>query len=91
MAELLNLTVPEFASAGTSNYGVKRLVLSINPPAVDVFLEGGGYEKRIMITGAEATTLLITLNTANFSTTSLMKRILLYLVSSGRLGGTVTG
>ena len=91
MAELLNLTIPEFASAGTSSYGVKRLVLAMNPPAIDIFLEGAGYEKRIMITGVEAATLLTALNTSDFSTTSLRKRILLYLVSSGRLGGTVTG
>ena len=90
MAEQCNLTVPDRAVAGTSVYEVEKLYLG-RKPQIDVFLTGGGYNKRVTISGSEAGTLLGQINRMDFSTISLRRRILQYLVDTGRLVGTVTG
>lgn len=92
MAEQVNLTTPDFAVAGTSVYRIRKLCISVNPaPIIDIILFGDGFEKRIVIEGAEAGTLITQINTADFRTISFRRRLLQFLVDTGRLIGTVTG
>ena len=94
--EQLVLTTP--TTATTTQYAVRGLVLSRNPTAIDesfvrVTVEDNfGVKSAHEYSGAEAAALLTQLNTMNFSTVSLQKRLLQKLVADGKLPpGTVTG
>lgn len=100
MAEYLELTDPVVTPAvTTSKYRVIRLSLNWYPnPApvehshVDIGLQdehGAPFDHRY--TGQQAIDMMKWLNTANFSTTSMHKRILQTLSNQGILPGTVTG
>ncbi len=55
-------------------------------------LFGTGIESTFQYDGATATSLMVALNKANLSTSSLHKRVLQQLVADGKLTvGTVTG
>lgn len=90
--EQLTLTTPITPPACTT-YTVDRLVLHWSAQVIQVYLIGSdGGEVFAEYVGAAATPLLTVLNTANFSTLSLHKRILQRLQTDGKLpAGTITG
>ena len=88
-AEQLDLTTPITNPA----YRVIGLNLDWEGATIAVFLRcvSTGLPLTFVYTGETATNLMVTLNKANLSTTSLHKRILQYLVNDGKLTGTVSG
>lgn len=76
-----------------STYRVERLYLDWPGQLINISLlcVETGEVKIFTYTGEVARTLMIALNKANLSTSSLQKRILEKLVADGKLGGTVTG
>jgi hypothetical protein len=92
MAEALTLTTPIVPPSRTT-YSVNRLLLDLGAAVISVTLLGSD-DTRVEIewTGAPATALMIALNKANLSTSSLQKRVLQQAVTDNKLpGGTVTG
>jgi hypothetical protein len=91
--ETLTLATPEvIPQITTTDYRLIVLGLYLDEARIEIRLRGTNGERRdIRIEGAEATTLMLALNTANLSIKSLQRRVLEYLASSGRLLGTVTG
>jgi len=88
-AEQLDLTTPITNSA----YRVIGLNLDWEGATIAIFLRCVATSQPLtfIYTGATATNLMVTLNKANLSTNSLHKRILQYLVTDGKLTGTVSG
>lgn len=92
MAESLVLTTP-VAGPQITSYRVTRLNLRRLPSAfigIDV-IDNNGLESSFIYEGDVAKTLLNQLNTMNFTSTSLEKRVLLRLISDGYLVGSVSG
>lgn len=91
MAEQLTLTIPIVATRTTLS--LQTLVLDFPNAVIRAGLTGSdGNDVTVEWTGAAATTLMIALNKANLSTTSLQKRVLQQAVTDGKLtAGTVTG
>jgi len=91
MPEQLDLTAPIVATRTT--YSVTTLVLDFPLAVIRAGLVGSdGITVNVEWTGAAATTLMIALNKANLSTTSLQKRVLQQAVTDGKLpAGTVSG
>jgi hypothetical protein len=98
MAEYLELSTPSvIPEVVTSTYRVVTLALTWYPNAaaqssvaIGLQDEHGGPFTHIY-TGQPAVDLMKWLNTANFSTTSMHKRILQKLSNEGVLPGTVVG
>jgi len=92
MAEKLDLT-SAITAPSVTDYRVSRLLLDWDGARIAVGLKGPNGELRTEgYTGAAATNLMVTLNKANLSTTSLHKRVLNQLVADGKLpAGTVSG
>lgn len=92
MPEQLDLTAPIVPPSRTT-YAIRRITLDWNAQVIQVVLGGSdGVEVLAEYTGPTASTLMMTLNTANLSTISLNKRILNKLVLDGKLpSGTVSG
>lgn len=88
-AQQLDLATPITHSA----YRVIGLNLDWEGATVTVYLKCTSTGQQLTFTyrGTVATNLMITLNKANLSTNSLQKRILEYLVTDGKLTGTVSG
>ena len=92
------IVVPETVSA---KYHVIALTLDMEAPGMPGSGEQGlvairlrdnlGLVTSYSYTGTDATDLIKWMNTANFSTTSMHKRILQKLSTDGHLPGTVTG
>lgn len=101
MAELFSLTAAEVTPAiTTANYQIVLLVLNWEQSLIVIHLRGEhGELKEFRYGGSTGTdadrtkarNLIVALNKANLSTTSLQKRILNQLVTDGLLSGTVTG
>lgn len=91
MAEQLDLTVPIVATRTT--YVAQVLVLDFPNAVIKAGLLGSdGVTVTVEWTGAQATTLMVALNKANLSVTSLQKRVLQQAVTDGKLpAGTVSG
>lgn len=90
-AEQLNLTTP-ITAPSTTTY--KVIFLAMQWPQGQVTIEladENGKTTGYSYNGAEATSLMAALNTANLSVKSLQRRILEKLVSDGKLTGTVSG
>jgi len=92
MAEQLDLATP-IAAPSRTTYSVQRIVLDWPAAAIQVWVKGSDtVEVFAEWTGAPATALMIALNKANLSTSSLQKRVLQQLVTDGKLpAGTVSG
>ncbi len=92
MAEVLTLTVPIVPPTRVS-YTFLRLSLDLEFQQILAVVRGSdGVEIRGEWLGAEAVALMTALNTANLSTTSLVKRVLLKFIADGKLpAGTVSG
>lgn len=92
MAEQLDLTAAIVPPTRTS-YHLASLLLDWDAAYILARVIGSdGLEIRCEYTGATATALMTTLNTANLSVTSLYKRVLQKLVTDGKLpAGTVSG
>jgi hypothetical protein len=92
MAEQLDLTSPIVPPSRTT-YSVQALMLNFIAAVIQATLVGSdGQLIAVTWEGATATTLMIALNKANLSVTSLQKRVLQQAVSDGKLpAGTVTG
>lgn len=83
-----------------SSYKVRKLTLDYKGPGVEIGVTGvvaielednlGGFF-RYQYEGPDAVDMMKWMNTANFSTTSMNKRILQKLSQDGVLPGTVTG
>lgn len=93
MAEQIDLTVPEVVPSKTTNfYRVILVKLDVEKKEICIWLRGQNGEKRVFFYfGADAETFMKFINTANFSTNSLHKRILQRLSAEGKLVGTVSG
>src|SRR3990167_2117307 len=92
--EKLALTTPVSPPAPTTrDYTVRRLVLAWDEQQIQIMLRDNNNQiTHYLYTGAQATTLMVALNTANLATKSLQRRILEQLVADGKLTrGTVTG
>lgn len=103
MAEQLNLA--QATGPTTTLWRVRRLVLerglfsdagsiTLDPSrsSIEALLRGdNGTETSVRWTGQAADTLLIALNKANLSTTSLEKRVLNQAITDGKLSGTIAG
>lgn len=92
MAETLTLTAPIVPPTRTT-YAIKRLVLDVSAAVIQAYLGGSdGVEVLVEWSGAQATTLLTALNSANLSVKSLQRRVLEQAVTDGKLtAGTVSG
>jgi hypothetical protein len=92
MAEIFTLTTPITQPTRTT-YIVERLILDWSAQVIQVYLMGSdGIEVFNQWTGPQATALMTALNTANFTTNSLYKNILLQLIAAGKIpAGTVSG
>lgn len=89
--EQIDLTVP-ITAPSTSTYRVIRLILDWPNGEIDITLaDENGKTATFGYRNAEATALMLTLNTANLSVKSLHKRILEKLIADGKLAGTVSG
>ena len=94
MAEKLSLTSPiTLAAPTTSDYSVRSIYLGRDEQVIRVAVRDNNHVVTTHVyEGAEATTLMTALNTANLSIISLQKRILNRLAADGKLpAGTVTG
>lgn len=91
MAELLTLTTPIVATRATLT--LQTLTLDFPNAVIRAGLTGSdGVDVAVEWTGAAATTLMVALNKANLSVTSLQKRVLQQAVTDGKLtAGVVTG
>lgn len=89
MAEVLTLTAP----ISLTTYKVRRLMMDWTDARIEiVVLASNGDKLAFVYSGSQATTLMIALNKANLTTTSLQARILNQLVNDGKLtAGTITG
>jgi len=91
MAELLTLTTPVTTPTLTT-YAVRMISMDLDVPAILIRLKGTNGEVKVCsYNGATDTTLMIALNKANLSTTSLQKRVLQQLIADGELSGTISG
>jgi hypothetical protein len=92
MAEQLDLTAAIVPPSRTT-YSVQQLHLSWDTAVIQAVLKGSdGALVVVGWEGAAATTLMISLNKANLSTTSLQKRVLQQAVTDAKLpAGTVSG
>ncbi len=92
MAEQLDLSTPIVPPSRTA-YTLARVVLDFEAQVIQAIVRGSdGVEIRGEWTGATAVTLMTALNTANLSTTSLVKRVLQKMVIDGKLPtGSVSG
>ena len=92
MAEQINLTQPDQAVAGTSDYYIAGLILDRDAVRVEIRLNSsGGYHRTFTFTGDAAKTYMNTLNKRNASTVSNNEWTLKQLISKGYLSGTVIG
>lgn len=92
MAEQIDLTTPIVVSKTTDFFRVVKLGLDWRAAVIAIVLEGeNGELQSYRYEGSEATTLMIALNKANLSATSLQRRILNRLIADGRISGTVSG
>ncbi len=92
MSEQLDLTTPITPPMRTS-YAFSRLVLDLDSQVIQAVVKGtDGVEVRAEWTGSTAVSLMTILNSANLSTTSLVKRVLQKMVTDGKLpAGSVSG
>jgi hypothetical protein len=92
MAELLTLTAPIVPPTRTG-YTFVRLVLDLEAQFIRATVRGSdGVEVSGEWTGATAVALMTALNTANLTTSSLVKRVLLKMQQDGFLpAGAITG
>lgn len=75
-----------------THYTISRLTLDWEHACIDITLrDNTGETQTHTYSGAEATNLMRTLNTANLTTNSLHKRTLTKLIADGKLAGTITG
>lgn len=100
MADEIKLQTNYGTVSGTDNFHISFLLLDIKGLKIQIGLEGNvidtngkdnwnGFTKMIEYSGEQAKTFLTTLNTKNFSTTSMKKTILNKLVVDGYLSGEV--
>lgn len=93
--EKIDLTTPEQYPLPTKTvaaWQVTELHLQWRGAHIGIVLEGPEGERReIHYNGQIATSLMVALNKANLATKSLHKRILEYLVTDGKMAGTITG
>jgi hypothetical protein len=92
MAESIALTTPYTVDPRqASSFVVDSILLNWKEKSIVIHLGGNGIQQRIEYTGTVATNLMIALNKANLSTTSLQKRIFLQLIADGYIAGSITG
>jgi hypothetical protein len=87
--EALTLTTP----ISVASYTIQLLSLDWQNARINVFLvDQTGIHSNYQYDGAPATALMVSLNKANLTISSLQKRVLQQLVTDGKLSaGTVTG
>lgn len=93
MAEQVDLTEPEVKT--NTRYELSRVVLDYKEKNIEIVLEGANGEIKGKVYNAHTSPtgqmLLNQLNTANLSSTSLVKRIYNRLLADGVIAGTVSG
>jgi len=92
MAEIVTLTTP-VTTPSLTTYAVRMINMDLDVPAIVIRLRGSNGEvKTVAYNGVTATNLMVALNKANLSTTSLQKRCLERLIADGELpAGTISG
>lgn len=92
MAEVLSLTTP-ISTAARTTYQVVALSLDLEAASIQAVLKGSdGIKITISWDGAQATSLMISLNKANLTSNSLQRRVITQALTDGKLpAGTVTG
>lgn len=90
--EQINLTTP-ITKPVINYYKVVRLELDWEIAKIEIHLKFTPSGERIIFgySGKEALNLMKTMNTKNFSTTSMQKTILQKLIADGKLVGTISG
>jgi len=90
--EQINLTTP-ITKPAISSYRVVRLELDWDAARIEIHLKFTPSGERIIFgySGTEALNLMKTINTKNFSTTSMQKTILQKLIADGKILGTISG
>ncbi len=87
--EILAITSPP---PQQTTWRVNEVYFNWDAQSIQIGLKGtNGEAKHHAYGGATATALLVSLNKANLSTTSLHKRIINQLVGDGVIAGTVSG
>jgi hypothetical protein len=91
--ETITLSAPEITpQITTTDYRVVYLLLEWERAHVVIHLRGtNGERKECRYDGAEALSLMGTLNKANLSVKSLHRRILEKLIADGKVSGAVSG
>ena len=91
MAELITLTTPVVPPTLTT-YSVRMIALDRDAATISIRLRGtNGETKTCSYNGPAASALIVSLNKANLSVTSLERRVLDRLIADGELAGTVSG
>lgn len=89
--EEITLTSPEVQpEIRTTKYRVSSLLLDWDNMRITVALTGNNGERRAVDYG-DAEVLLRALNTANLSTNSLHRRLMVRLLADGHLAGAIGG
>ena len=87
--EILTITSPP---PQQTTWRVNEVYFNWDAQSIQIGLKGtNGEAKHHTYSGATAASLMVSLNKANLSTTSLHKRIINQLVSDGVIAGTVSG
>ncbi len=92
-AEQIDLTAPDQATPGTSTYIVGELHLNWTQGLVSITLVGSNGEVKRVRYGQNdgGRALMISMNTMNFSSVSMQRRIMNKLIADGHLVGAVSG
>lgn len=91
MPEVLQLSVPVQSPALTT-YRISALLLDWDGSRIQVSLTSNTGERKDFVYEKQiAKDLMTAINKSNLAQASLHKRIILYLISDGKLDGTVTG
>ena len=92
MAELITLTSPPPRPSQLTSYTVSELRFDWANARIEIALLGSnGDITRHSYNGPTATAMMVALNKANLSTTSLQKRVLQQLIADAVIAGTISG
>lgn len=90
MPEKLDLTIPDGAVPGTTNYRVARLGLDFENGSISVDVVGDNLAHK-SFQFDNVMPVVAAINTANLTTKSLQRRLLEKLIADGKLTGTISG
>ena len=90
--EQIDFGTPHVIDPRTATFfKVRYLSLDWDRQNILIRLSDGSIFKEFIYTGQKALDLMVALNKANLSTSSLQKRIINQLITDGHLSGTISG